>query len=243
MEYINIDKTIKKAIYIQIADAIKQAIISSRLKDMDQLPTESELCAFFDISDIVVKRAYSLLVEEGLVRRIQSSGTFVTTRETFRFPLRIPKHVEQYEKYNYQSKFIRILLKDLLKSKSTYHKILQLPEDTIIHILKYIVYIEKTPVLLQTAYLPQVYFKDLDIHQFIHSSLPSMIINFYGYQIDYAKSSFFPINISSHEAPLLSMMKHDPAHFTKTILFSNQKPIGYVETIFPGQYTEFEVIL
>jgi len=243
MEYINIDKTIKKAIYIQIAESIRQAIILGRLKDMDQLPTESELCTFFDISDIVVKRAYSLLVEEGLVRRIQGSGTFVTTRETFCFPLRIPKNVEHYEKYNYQSKFIRILLKDLLKTENNSHKILQLPVDTYIHVLKYIVYIEKTPVLLQSVYLPQLYFKEINTSEFMHSSLLFMIINDHGYQIDHAKSSFFPINISSHEAPLLSMMKNDPAHFIKTIIYSNNKPLCYIETIFPGQYTEFEVIL
>lgn len=243
MEYISIDKTIKKSIYIQIADSIRQAIISGRLKDLDQLPTESELCSFFEISDIVVKRAYSLLVDEGLVRRIQGSGTFVTTRGTFRFPLRIPKDVEHYSKYNYQSKFKRILLKDIIKSKSSYHTLLHISIDIQIHVIKYLVYIEKTPVLLQTVYLPLSYFNNIDMDQFMTFSLPSMIQNYYGYSMDYAKTSFFPINISSYEAPLLSMMKNDAAHFVKTIVFSNQKPLCYIESIFPGQYTEFEVIL
>lgn len=135
------------------------------------------------------------------------------------------------------------MLKDELKSETQYHTLLKIPLDSSIHVIKYLVYIEKTPVLLQTIYFPVCYFKDIDMDQFMTFSFPSIIQNFYGYSLDYAKTSFFPINISSHEAPLLAMMKHDAAHLVKTTVYSNQKPLCYIESIFPGQYTEFEVIL
>ncbi|MCD8561970.1 MAG: winged helix-turn-helix domain-containing protein [Acholeplasmataceae bacterium] len=56
MNYIKIDKTIKKALYLQIKDSIEEAIQSGILSDNDRLPTESELCEVFGISDIVVKK-------------------------------------------------------------------------------------------------------------------------------------------------------------------------------------------
>ncbi|MDX9691090.1 MAG: GntR family transcriptional regulator [Acholeplasmataceae bacterium] len=243
MEFISIDKTIKKAIYIQIADSIKEAIISGRLKDMDRLPTEYELCELFGISDIVVKRAYSLLVEEGLVRRIQGSGTFVTTRETYRFPLRVFKDTSRYNTYNYQSKYKRTILVELLKSSSVIARILNIGDDEPLFLIKYVVYIEKTPVLLQTVYLPKRYFNKISQDLLNVSSLPSLIENLFGYMITHVKSRFFPLSISSHEAILLSMMKNDPAHLVKTTISSDDKDLCYLESIFPGQYTEFEVVL
>jgi GntR family transcriptional regulator len=243
MEYITIDKTTKKAIYLQISDGIREAIISGRLKDMDKLPTESELCELFEISDIVVKRAYSMLVQDGLVRRIQGSGTYITTREIYKFPLRIFKDIERYKNYNYQSKYKRVVLVDLLKTHKIIARNLDLNDDAPIYILKYVVYIEKTPVLLQTAYLPQKYFNKVSADMLHVSSLPSMIQNHYGHKITHVKSTFYPINISSHEAVLLSMIKNDPAHMVKTIITSHEESICYLESIFPGEYTSFEVII
>jgi GntR family transcriptional regulator len=243
MEFITIDKTIKKAIYLQIADAIREAIISGRLKDMDKLPTESELCELYDISDIVVKRAYSMLVQDGLVRRVQGSGTYVTTRETFKFPLRGIKDVERYKNYNYQSKYKRILLVDLLKSQPDVATTLKLDVNEPLYIVKYVVYIDKTPVLLQTAYFPYCYFNQMPSDMFLVSSLPSIIENHFELKITHVKSTFYPSNISSHEATLLSMMKNDPAHLVKTVIDSNDQSICYLESLFPGEYTEFEVIL
>jgi DNA-binding GntR family transcriptional regulator len=87
MNYIKIDKTIKKAFYLQIKDSIEDAIKKGILSDNDRLPTESELCEVYGISDIVVKNAYKLLVKEGYIIRVQGSGTFVSTRKIYRFPL------------------------------------------------------------------------------------------------------------------------------------------------------------
>lgn len=243
MEYITIDKTIKKAIYIQIADSIREAIISGRLKDMDKLPTENELCDCFEISDIVVKRAYSVLVEDKLVRRIQGSGTFVTTRETYRFPLRMSKHIEFQPQYNYQSKFKRILLLDLLKPKTYIAEALQISNEDLVYMVKFVVYIDKSPVLLQTSYFPISLYPKMNTDMFHHHALPLLIENYFSYHLTSIKSMYFPMNLSSYDASLLSMMKHDPAHLIKSTFYSNDQSVCYAESLFPGPFTEFEVML
>ena len=243
MEYITIDKTVKKAIYIQIADSIREAIISGRLKDMDKLPTESELCECFEISDIVVKRAYSVLVDDGLVRRIQGSGSYVTTRETYRFPLRIDKNLEAYSTYNYQSKYKRVLLIDLLKPKSYIAQALELDDHEFVYMTKYVVYIDKAPVLLQTAYFPQKWFVRLTAEMLHHHALPLLIENVFSYQITRVKSLYFPTNLSSYDASLLSMIKQDPAHLIKTTFISHNQKVCYSESLLPGPFTEFEVTI
>lgn len=51
----------------QVASAIQEELITSRRKPGDQLPTEPELAAQYDVSRTVVREAGRLLVERGLV--------------------------------------------------------------------------------------------------------------------------------------------------------------------------------
>lgn len=64
--------------YRQIADELREAIASGRLKPGDALPTEMELCAARDISRHTAREALRLLAEDGLIARRRGAGTVVT---------------------------------------------------------------------------------------------------------------------------------------------------------------------
>ena len=65
-------------IYQQLAQTIKEQIAAGIYKPGDAIPPEEELCRLYDISRVTVRKAVTLLVEEGLVIRRQGLGTFVT---------------------------------------------------------------------------------------------------------------------------------------------------------------------
>ena len=64
--------------YRQIADELTSAIKNGLLKPGETLPIEPDLAKQFAVSRMTLRKAVDQLVEEGLVKRQQGSGTFVT---------------------------------------------------------------------------------------------------------------------------------------------------------------------
>jgi GntR family transcriptional repressor for pyruvate dehydrogenase complex len=63
-------------LYEQIAEQIKQRILSGDLQDGDQLPTERELAEQFGVSRTAVREAIKALTQSGLVEVRPGRGTF-----------------------------------------------------------------------------------------------------------------------------------------------------------------------
>lgn len=64
-------------IYTQIAEQIKNQIISGELKEGDPLPSIRKLAQELQISVITTKRAYEELEKEGFIDTVGGKGTFV----------------------------------------------------------------------------------------------------------------------------------------------------------------------
>jgi len=104
--------------------------------------------------------------------------------------------------------------------------------------------IENAEVLFQTLYLPDELFPGLTLQDIEQNTLPDLLTKRFSHQIKHVKNGFTPMNLSSSLALLLNTYKNAAAHKVKTIIFNQQEqPIALLETLFLGQYTQFEVIL
>lgn len=72
--------------YLQIKNEILEKIQTGVLQPDDRIPSEHKLAKQYSVSRLTVQRAIRELVSEGLLRRAQGSGTFVTNF-THRFSL------------------------------------------------------------------------------------------------------------------------------------------------------------
>lgn len=63
--------------YEEIAEDIRNGIISGKYNPNEQLPLEKEMCEQYGVSRITVKKAVDELVIQGLVIKRRGSGTFV----------------------------------------------------------------------------------------------------------------------------------------------------------------------
>ena len=72
-----IDRSSYEPAYIQLVNILRAAIASGQYQAGDQLPTESELCATYDVSPMTVRRAIGMLLDQGAVRTTRGRGTFV----------------------------------------------------------------------------------------------------------------------------------------------------------------------
>lgn len=62
---------------MQLVRIVSQQIATGILHPGDQLPSEVQLCAQYNVSPMTVRRAMNILVERGLVNATQGKGTFV----------------------------------------------------------------------------------------------------------------------------------------------------------------------
>lgn len=63
--------------YEEIAEDIRQSILSGKYNPNEQLPLEKEMCEQYGVSRITIKKAVDELVAQGLVIKRRGSGTFV----------------------------------------------------------------------------------------------------------------------------------------------------------------------
>ena len=62
---------------MDIVDDIKEQIYSGTLKPEDKITSEHELCNQYGLSRQTVRHAISVLENEGLVKKVKGSGTYV----------------------------------------------------------------------------------------------------------------------------------------------------------------------
>lgn len=79
---ITIDKDLKKPIYWQIADQIKEMILTGRLADGSILPSERSMAQILGVHRNTIIKAYGLLKDEQLTDSFQGVGYKVTYGST-----------------------------------------------------------------------------------------------------------------------------------------------------------------
>ncbi len=58
-----IDRSSYEPAYMQLVNILRHAIATGQYRAGDQLPTEAELCAAYDVSPMTVRRAIGMLLD------------------------------------------------------------------------------------------------------------------------------------------------------------------------------------
>ncbi len=242
MDYLLINKLITKPIYRQIVDSIKGAIASQRLKDTDRLPSERELCSIFSISATVVKKAYDVLIEEGLIIRIKGKGTFVTHRDHQRFSLKNIHELDREGIFN-QTVFTRkVLLLDQIKYETQAYRILDLNEGEWCYSLLFLIETNNNPLFFQKVLLPKKYYPKFNKLYDSSQSILSNIEKIGHLEVDHFQCLFSVINFNEYESALLMVANDSSGHLIRQkVIDKANRSIAYLQSYFPGQYVEMEL--
>ncbi len=244
MDYIYVNKTLKTPIYKQIASSITNAIATGVLKYNDKLPTEKELCRTFSISPTVVKMAYEELSLESMIISIKGKGSFVTNRFHLRSPIDEfyqiePIIINKHLNYNY-----KVIMFDVIESDITAYRMLKLQPKELCNVILRVITANQNPVILQKIFLPEKYFPKLSTKFEHHVRLFDLIEHKYQHSILNMQNTFSPINASSDEAMLLKIEPDDAIYYVRSLINSMlNHPLCFVSNYFPGDFTEFEVIV
>ena len=92
-----IDRKSYQPAYAQIVDIIRQQIASGLYPPGSRLPSESQLRQQFEVSSVTVRRAISVLVDQGLVDTTQGKGSFIKPLEFSSFSFQLDELQEIFE--------------------------------------------------------------------------------------------------------------------------------------------------
>ena len=109
--------------YVQVANALRAAILTKTFSPGDRLPSRTELAKKYNVAPMTVQNALRELREEGLIVSRQGSGVFV--RERTERPIGLRPHIERaFEQPNVTIDFAGF-------SGETLHGVMQEPLDKI----------------------------------------------------------------------------------------------------------------
>ena len=78
---IQINRDLTVPAYFQLANILKQQIVDGLYQPGSRLPSESELCKSYQVSPMTVRRSINTLLDQGVVKTIKGSGTYVRIQD------------------------------------------------------------------------------------------------------------------------------------------------------------------
>jgi GntR family transcriptional regulator len=145
-----LDKQSYLPAYAQLAQILRQRISNETYTPGSRLPSEASLAKNFGVSTMTARQAVGVLVEEGLLRRVQGSGTFVRRLQiaTSQFGLDSLRNI-LVDRENLE---VRILKAAVEAASQTQQKALDLhPQDPVIVVERLIIHQAK-PFTFQVGY-------------------------------------------------------------------------------------------
>jgi GntR family transcriptional regulator len=241
MFYINLNKNRKPALYIQLANQIRSAITSGYLRHGDQLPTDEAICEQFNISQIVVKQAYEVLLKEGIIQRVRGRGTFVKSIPSVIIPLNQLNTLEEaYRGLGVERSYNLVELTDHHYLSALYFT------DTNPSFWRVVLtgHYEKSPVYLQEFIFPTETFPKLD--SILHNpevDLARLIQDLFRMRVHQVHNELNLENLPFYDAQMLKISSESVAHVVVSAYMNAlDEVMFYSRTVYPVQYVSFEYI-
>jgi GntR family transcriptional regulator len=140
-------------LHTQIREALRRGILDGTYREHDQLPSESELMAAFEVSRITVRHALAHLQREGLIFKITGKGSFVSRPKALQHLNRLQGFAEEMSRLGHAT-FTQVLGHAVLCAEGDVAQRLALREGDPVVELRRLRYLDRAPVSLDVSYFP-----------------------------------------------------------------------------------------
>jgi len=229
-------------LYYQLTEELRENIENGEWPPNSLIPSETELCERYKVSRGTVRQALSQLVQEGLLYRKQGKGTFVAE----------PKITQQLNRFysfaqDMREKGLRpsslLLQKEKILPDSYIKNILGLKEEEMVYKIMRLRLADEEPLILETSYLVEELFPDLDKEDVEKVPLYDIILKKYRIKITRAKETFEPILIDEFEAKKLKIPVGSPALLVKRVTYTAGIPFEFRKSVVRGDKCSYSVEL
>ncbi|NLZ48438.1 MAG: GntR family transcriptional regulator [Clostridiales bacterium] len=176
--------------YNEIANYIKNKIISGEYKANDKLPFEKEMCEKFNASKMTVKKALDLLVLEGLIVKRRGSGTFVKDISEEQIEdLTIKNQFTGLTASNEGHKVESLILDfKIISADEIIAQNLKIEKEDFVYLIHRVRYIDEEPTVIEKTYMPLYLFPNIKKSD-VEGSIYSYIEDKMGYKIQSSHST------------------------------------------------------
>ncbi|WP_318503771.1 GntR family transcriptional regulator [Bacillus sp. T3] len=235
-----IDKNSPIPLYYQLEEHIKDLIEKGELHPGDALPAEREYAEKYQISRMTVRQAFTKLVNEGYLHRLQGKGTFVSERKIEQTLQGLTSFTEDMKARGLEpgSKLVHF---EIIPATSVIAKQLSIQEYGPVYEMKRIRLADGVPMALETNYISANLIKGLT-EQIVNQSLYAYIENHLNLRIDYATQVIESSIASELEANNLQIKKGAPVMLIQRNTFlSDGTPVELVKSIYRADRYKFMI--
>jgi GntR family transcriptional regulator len=209
---------------------------------LDELiPSENELAAAYNVSVGTVKKALSVLVEEGILYRRQGRGTYVARPDFKNSFIRFFRYGLKNGGEN-QLPTSKVINSAVIRPAKRVREVLELTvNDSVIDIQR-IRYLESIPLMVEHLYLPQKRFRGFDHIDISQQLLYPIYDKKYNTPIVWADEYLWPSIVEPEAAGHLEIEPGAPVICIERIAYtSNDRPVEYRASVGRGDRFRYHI--
>ncbi|MGX8797049.1 GntR family transcriptional regulator [Fusibacter sp. JL298sf-3] len=237
-----IDKRSRVPLYAQLMDAIIEKIENKTLLTGAQLMSEREMCAYYDVSRSTVRQAIQALEREGYIESVHGKGTFVSDHKMTQ---NLSTFYSFTEEMKHQGKVpsSRVLQYHIIQADKHLSSKIGVSEKAPVIRFERLRLANGEPMMLETTYLPEVYFKSLTQEALETQPLYTLLESTYGLVLTHAEESFSPVLTDERESALLGTDTGTPSLRISRWAYAGTLLVEYTESITRGDCIKYRVVL
>jgi len=230
-----IDKNSPIPFYFQINDILLRKIKAGKFKPHQQIPTEEELTAIFQVSRMTVRQAISKMVSEGILYRKRGHGTFVAEPRLERKVAKLTSATVDMEEAGLKPGAV-LLERKVIQPTEEERSILNLgKEEPVLEVVRLRLANEQ-PIAIGRAVIPVRSYPELieaDLDGVV--SLTQFMEEHCDCKIGYAHQKIRAVSATADQSRLLKIKKGTSLlHLNRVFYTNNHQPIGVFESFYRG---------
>ncbi len=230
--------------YKEIAEDIRRDILDGKYNPNEQLALEKEMCEYYNVSRITIKKAVDELVAEGLVVKRRGAGTFVkafdnSDVEGFSMSKQFCGFSETNKGKKVESKVIEF---EVIHPDEEIATKLKMSCDDFVYYIIRVRYADGEPIVVEYTYMPIGVVPGIK-NDILHKSIYSYIEDDLNLKIKSAHKTIRAIEATSEEKEYLCMDKNIPILEVEQVGFlDNGQPFEYSISHHRGDKSDFRSI-
>ncbi|MEH7331153.1 GntR family transcriptional regulator [Neobacillus drentensis] len=235
-----INKNSPIPLYYQLEEHIKELIENGELMPGDALPPEREYAEKYQISRMTVRQAFTQLVNEGYLNRLQGKGTFVAERKIEQ-PLQGLTSFTEDMISRGLSPGSQLIHFEIIPATSLIAGQLKIQEYGPVYEIKRIRLADGVPMAFETNYISANLVKGLT-EEIVNQSLYAYIEGQLNLRIDSASQVIESSIASRSEANNLKIAKGAPVMLIqRNTYLQNGTPVEFVKSVYRADRYKFKI--
>lgn len=236
-----IDKSYPMPLYFQLKELLKKRIITKEWKPGSKISTELEICEFYDVSRITVRKALEELQQEGYLEKKQGKGTFVSDQS-------IEQKLSKFYSFSEELKKKGLIEKtqmaefDTVTVEEEIAEQLKLAPGEKVHLICRIRVVDNQPYAYERSYIPFTLAPELTAEMVSGQGLYKSLAKF-GLMVDNATEKFRAENMDEEIAGYLGVAPGAAAILLQRVACSGTLTVEYCESHVVGDFFSYTVEL